>query len=177
MSTVGEFDLLRDARQDVRRFAWAHPPRREAVRLYFNVKRAREEIVRCNLESQRLLTWMFDEHIDFYRAIAANMISNPLLAWELSARWEERNRINTVLARRLSQLCHLPGFTGTLMVGQREGRKPLLHVGISYPCWAFAISTSTEGGTSKDEADDCIILPTEGEQEEEFVEYLDRLVL
>ncbi|PSR78798.1 hypothetical protein PHLCEN_2v7280, partial [Hermanssonia centrifuga] len=133
MSTVGEFDLLRDARQDVRNFAWAHPSRREATRLYFNVKRAHKEIVRCNLEARRLLTYMFNDHVDFYHAVSTNIISNPLLARELSSRWAERDRINTVLARRLAQLSRLSGFTGVLTVGQREGRDHRLVAGIPYP--------------------------------------------
>ncbi|THG94779.1 hypothetical protein EW026_g6755 [Hermanssonia centrifuga] len=159
MSTVGEFDLLRDARQDVRNFAWAHPPRRKATQLYFNVKRAHEEIVRCNLEACRLLTFMFDDHVDFYYAVSTNITCNPLLARELSSRWMERDRINTVLARRLAQLSRMPGFTGVLSVGQREGRNPQLAAGIPYPSWATVTTVNVDDDSGRDDTDDNVIEP------------------
>jgi hypothetical protein len=40
------------------------------------------------VELKRLLTFMLDEHVDFYHAIALQIIINPLLALELQKCWE-----------------------------------------------------------------------------------------
>ncbi|KAI0348762.1 hypothetical protein OH77DRAFT_1515185 [Trametes cingulata] len=41
MVSVGEFDLLREARQDIRSKPWAQASHREAMNVYFDVKRSR----------------------------------------------------------------------------------------------------------------------------------------
>jgi hypothetical protein len=50
MVSLAEFDLLRDTRQDIRQFPWAQPLNREAMNLSFGIKRAKEEILRLNVE-------------------------------------------------------------------------------------------------------------------------------
>ncbi|KAI0349008.1 hypothetical protein OH77DRAFT_1384823, partial [Trametes cingulata] len=69
MVSVGEFDLLRDARQDVRNKPWAKRVHRDAMTCHFNVKRAREEIERLDVEIPRLFSYMIDDHVDYVRAI------------------------------------------------------------------------------------------------------------
>lgn len=86
MATLSEFDLLRDARQDVQSQCWAQPSYRAATRLYFNVRRAKEEIVHMNVELKRVLTGMYDEHENYYTAVSENLFVNPTLAHELSLR-------------------------------------------------------------------------------------------
>ncbi|KAH9947990.1 hypothetical protein B0H21DRAFT_708025 [Amylocystis lapponica] len=44
VDVVGEFDLLRDAQQDIRELPWAQRANRQAMSTYFNVQRAKEEI-------------------------------------------------------------------------------------------------------------------------------------
>ncbi|THG99052.1 hypothetical protein EW026_g3227 [Hermanssonia centrifuga] len=119
----------------------------------------------------------YDGAFEELTMLSANIISNPLLAWELSSRWMERDRINMVLARRLAQLSSMPGFTGVMMVGQREGRNPQLAVGIPYPSWAAVATTNADDDSGKDDTDDNVIEPLSGEQEGDFVEYLDRLAV
>jgi hypothetical protein len=87
-TTLAEFDLLRDSRQDIWQQLWTQPSRHEAMNLYFGIKRAREEIQRLNIEIWRLVTFMIDDHCDFRRAVATNIIVNPTLACELSWQWE-----------------------------------------------------------------------------------------
>ncbi|KAJ7027667.1 hypothetical protein C8F04DRAFT_1266771 [Mycena alexandri] len=138
-ASLAEFDWLRETRQDIRQLPWAQPARREAMVLYFGIKRSEEEKVRLNVEIRRLITSMYDEHIDFYRAIAANLIVNPpLVAHALSRLWEARTRINTSIAKRLLQTSRLPGFTGTLFPGAREGRDASLRDGVPPPPWLVA---------------------------------------
>ncbi|KIY50695.1 hypothetical protein FISHEDRAFT_38695 [Fistulina hepatica ATCC 64428] len=50
MVQLGEFELLRESRGNIQTADWSKPAYREATSLYFSVKRAREEVVRCNVE-------------------------------------------------------------------------------------------------------------------------------
>ncbi|KAJ6463583.1 hypothetical protein DFH09DRAFT_1254717 [Mycena vulgaris] len=119
--SLAEFDWLRETRQDIRALSWAQPARREAGVLHFGILRSKEEMVRCNVEMRRLITSMLDDHIDYYRAISATIISAPDLARELSRQWIFRNRINTSIATRLALTSRLTRFTGSLFPGDREG--------------------------------------------------------
>ncbi|KIY47078.1 hypothetical protein FISHEDRAFT_26895, partial [Fistulina hepatica ATCC 64428] len=69
MVQLGEFELLRESRTNVQSADWSKPAYREATSLYFSVKRAREEVVRCNVEITRQLTFMIDGFNDMRRAI------------------------------------------------------------------------------------------------------------
>ncbi|KAJ7500264.1 hypothetical protein B0H11DRAFT_1714916, partial [Mycena galericulata] len=134
-ASLAEFDWLRETRQDIREQPWAQPARRQAMTLYFGLKRAEEEKVRLNVEICRLITAMLDDHVDYYRAIAANLIVSPILAHTLQAEWSSRTRVNRVIAARLAKTARLAGFTGSLFPGDREGRDPTLRDGIPPPLW------------------------------------------
>jgi hypothetical protein len=103
--------------------------------LHFGIKRAKEEVHRLNVEIVRLLTYLIDEHIDYHRAIATNIIVNPPLAMELQRRWHHASRISASICRRIAQTSKLVGFSGTVFPGQREGRDPNLGDGIRPPSW------------------------------------------
>lgn len=133
--TVADFDLLRDTRSDIRSLPWTEPSRREAVNLYFGIERAREEIVRLNVEIKRLLTFMRDTHADYYRAVAANMIVDRPIAHQLSVEWEYQDRINESIVVRLVQASRLPGFSGSLSFGTRTDRSRTLNTGVPAPAW------------------------------------------
>ena len=47
--------------------------------MYFGIKRAKEEICRLNIEIRRLLTFLYDDYVDHYRAVTAHIIINPRL--------------------------------------------------------------------------------------------------
>src|ERR1700690_2808741 len=79
-ASLAEFDLLRDARQDIRHLPWAQPARREATNLYFKIEGAKAEITRLNVEIRRLLSFMLDDHADYYHAIASQLLINQPLA-------------------------------------------------------------------------------------------------
>ncbi|KAF7369453.1 hypothetical protein MVEN_00274700 [Mycena venus] len=135
MISLAEFDILRDTRQDIRLLPWTQPACREAMVLHFGIKRAKEEVRRLNVEITRLLTYLIDEHIDYYRAIAANIIVNPPLTTELQRRWRHASHISAAICRRISQTSRLVGFSGTVFPGQREDRDPTLSDGIPPPYW------------------------------------------
>ncbi|KAJ7798852.1 hypothetical protein B0H14DRAFT_3492174 [Mycena olivaceomarginata] len=135
MISLAEFDILRDTRQDIRLLPWTQPARREAMVLHFGIKRAKEEVHRLNVEIVCLLTYLIDEHVDYHRAIATNIIVNPPLTMELQRRWHHASRISASICRRIAQTSKLVGFSGTVFPGQREGRDPNLGDGIRPPSW------------------------------------------
>ena len=142
-ATVADFDLLRDTRTDIRYLPWTEPSRREATTFYFGIKRAREEIVRLNVEITRLLTFMFDTHIDYYRAIQRYIIEDPPLARSLSQQWQYQDRINEKVVSKLVQASQLRGFTGKLSIGSRIGRDASFRSGIPPPRWTSLVQSQS----------------------------------
>jgi hypothetical protein len=140
-ATLADFDLLRDTRTDIRRLPWTEPSRREATTYYFGIKRAREEIVRLNVEITRLLTFMFDTHVDYHLAIRRYMTEDPPLATSLTRQWQYEDRINESVVHKLSQTSKLRGFTGTLTIGSRIGRNTAHSIDIPLPRWASLIQS------------------------------------
>lgn len=156
-STLGDFDLLRDSRQDIREQPWTHPARREAMNLYFGIKRAEEEILRLNIEIRRLVTFMIDDHRNYHRTIAAHIIVDPGLAREIAYQWQYRDHINSQIARRLHQTSQLKGFTGSLLPGTREGSDGTSDVDGRLPRWVediFGIVETYEEVVDDDEVVD-----------------------
>ena len=102
-TTLADFDLLCDARQDIHQQLWTQPSRHEAMNLYFGIKQAKEEILQLNVEMWHLITFMIDDHHNFYHVIAANIIVDPTLAHELSCQWEYHGNIHSKIASRLHQ--------------------------------------------------------------------------
>ncbi|KAJ6450440.1 hypothetical protein C8R47DRAFT_1230255 [Mycena vitilis] len=133
---LADFDLLRDTTTDIRNLPWAKPANREAMVLYFGIKRAKEEIHRLNVEIRRTITFMVDDHADYARAIRANQDAAPHLAHELREQLRQRTAINTGIARQFRKTSRLPGFSGTLFPGARVGRDPHLSEAESMPPWA-----------------------------------------
>ncbi|KAG1895322.1 uncharacterized protein F5891DRAFT_960402 [Suillus fuscotomentosus] len=118
-SFLGEFDLLRDSRTDIQDKDWARPAHREATTKYFKLCRAREEIIRLNIEIRRLRTAIHDETIDTSAVIDELLVANPLLAAELKRQWRSRAAINAVHTYRLDQIERLFGFSGISGIGTR----------------------------------------------------------
>ncbi|EKM49342.1 uncharacterized protein PHACADRAFT_188921 [Phanerochaete carnosa HHB-10118-sp] len=99
-----------------------------------------QEINRCHLEIRHLLTFMYDEHVDYCRAISTNLFVNPLLARELSNRWVEYDHVNHAIIGHLRQIAALHGFTGSLESGVHLGRDLTLLHDVSAPAWAVILS-------------------------------------
>jgi hypothetical protein len=104
--------------------------------LYFSIKRAKEEILRLNIEIRCLITFMIDDHRDFYQAVAANILRDPHLASELSHQWEYCQVIHAKIVSHLHQTSYLKGFTGTLLPGVREGHDAEVMAVGGLPGWA-----------------------------------------
>lgn len=120
-SFLGEFDLLRQSRSDIRELNWTKPAHREATVKYFKLCRAYEEIERLNVEVRRLRTSIHDEEMKMTTVISGLLISNPRLSLELQRQWTARAAVNAVHTLRLDQIEFQPGFSGTAGVGVRLG--------------------------------------------------------
>ncbi|KAJ6608007.1 hypothetical protein B0H10DRAFT_1955757 [Mycena sp. CBHHK59/15] len=127
MISLAEFDILHDTRQDIRLLSWTQPAPREAMVLHFGIKRAKEEVRRLNVEITRLLAYLVDKHINYYRAITANIINSSGAGTKLS---HQRSICQTHV-----QTSRLVGFSGTIFPDQREDRDPTLGNGIPPPYW------------------------------------------
>ncbi|OAX32642.1 hypothetical protein K503DRAFT_852090 [Rhizopogon vinicolor AM-OR11-026] len=114
---LGEFDLLRHSRTDVRELDWTKPAHREAATKYFKLLRAQEEVTRLNVEVRRLRTFIHNEEMETKKVIKCLQSSNPPLALELQRQWQSRSAINSFHIFRLNQIEALPGFSGMRGVG------------------------------------------------------------
>lgn len=121
-SFLGQFDLLRDARQDVRAKTWATPAGRHAMDTFYKNLRADEEITRCTLEARRLLTYMQDEERYLKAAYLFHRDENPDIAYQIRRRLRYRKRLHEEHRRRIEAIRRLPGYDGSkLVVGERAG--------------------------------------------------------
>ncbi|KAJ7585533.1 hypothetical protein C8J56DRAFT_1052837 [Mycena floridula] len=117
---LSEFELLRDARQDTRNRPWAKPAGRALQHQHFKILRAREEIVRCNVEISRLWTHMLDEKAYLECCESEVRATDPALAYQICQYRQERGRCDATHVKRLTALAKIPGFTGSLTAGKRR---------------------------------------------------------
>jgi hypothetical protein len=111
------------------------PSRREATTYYFGIKRAHEEIIHLNVEITCLLTFMLNNHVDYYHTIRKQILTNPSLARSLSMEWEYQDRIHKSIVLKLVQTSRLPGFSGSLSLGCHLGHDPALRTDVPLPQW------------------------------------------
>ncbi|KAG1893995.1 uncharacterized protein F5891DRAFT_1131069 [Suillus fuscotomentosus] len=116
-SFLGEFDLLRHSRTDIRDVEWTTPAHWEATVKYFKLQCAREEIQCLNIEICRLRTAIHDEETKTIATIDQLLITNSLLAMELRRRWQARATVNAVHLYRLSRIESQPAFSGRCGIG------------------------------------------------------------
>ncbi|KAG1850888.1 hypothetical protein F4604DRAFT_1686992 [Suillus subluteus] len=111
-AVLGEFDLLKYSRHEILTKPWTNPTHHEMAVKHFKVLRAREEIIRLNVEICRLQAWVVTEDADMERVAADLESTNGPLAAELQMLARCRRRINTVHRDRLKRIYHLEGYTG-----------------------------------------------------------------
>lgn len=116
-ASLADFDLLRDARQDIRNRPWASHASRRLTNQYFKLLRAEEDITRLNTEIPRVITHLHDE--DRFLASKAQEVeeTNPHLAHYIRQYRLERTRFNAVHFQRFNKLASHPQFSGSLTPG------------------------------------------------------------
>ncbi|KAG6373647.1 hypothetical protein JVT61DRAFT_6310 [Boletus reticuloceps] len=123
-TSLGEFDLLRHTRDDVRDRIWAKPAVREATAKFFKLCRAKEEIIRLNVEIRRLRTAIHDEEEEVSRTIASMHEVQPLLAAELRRRHQTRAAVNAIHLYRLNLIEEQYGLARRGEIGTRATLTP-----------------------------------------------------
>ncbi|KAK7689644.1 hypothetical protein QCA50_007437 [Cerrena zonata] len=118
---IEEFALLQDTRNDIRHKPWAKPLYREVFRLRHRIARAKEEILRCNVETRRLYTSIHDHDLLFKDTLAKLKSDESSLYGAVRDFVIRRTRINLALLARVQQISTLDGFTGDISVGVRVG--------------------------------------------------------
>lgn len=115
-----EFNLLRNTRHDISKAPWADPVIRETIKRFFRVRRAHEEIQRCNVEIRRLFTSIHDEaqqHSNTLRLLTEQ--KNPVLG-AVNEYCTRRRRVNALLLGQIQQVFDLDGFIGDRTLGRRK---------------------------------------------------------
>lgn len=111
-ASLGDFDLLRYSRNEILSKPWTRPTNREISTKYYKVLRAREEIIRCNVEIRRLADWVdLEDELLAHTALSISE-TNPVLGLELRQLYDKQFRINNVHRVRLQSIRELDGYTG-----------------------------------------------------------------
>jgi hypothetical protein len=164
MATLADFDLLRDTKNNILTESWTKPEVREAMALHFQLKRAREEVHRLNIEIQRQCTYMQDEYLIYDATIDRlereaevaldniNACGLRNLAACLRSEQEYQSIIYSHVTYHLLKASKLRGFSGTLKPGQRKmfpcNSEATLQ---SLPKWILQLQDKTPGITERDE--------------------------
>jgi len=122
---LSDFDLLRDTRQDIRKRPWATPAGRLAMDGYFKLLRAKEEIVRLNVEIPRLATYMRDEEAYLQVKEEEVRAANPALACQIRLHRMEKSRYIEHHTAVLNDITSLKGYSGGPLFGTRRKATPL----------------------------------------------------
>lgn len=112
---ISEFDLLKLAysqHPEILSKPWTVPGNREVAAKYFKILRAREEIVRLNVEVRRLRTAISDGDTRLRSCISRLHNSDPDLSAEIEEIHRDRLRVDAVHQVRLDCIESLVGFSG-----------------------------------------------------------------
>jgi hypothetical protein len=115
---LSDFDLLREGREDIRDEPWALPAGRVAMDQHYKLLRADEEIVRLNIEVQRLVTYMADEEAFLvHHEERLRTEGEDALAYQVQLLRMERGRFSAQHMGRLVKLSKEAGFSGCISPG------------------------------------------------------------
>jgi hypothetical protein len=118
---IEEFSLLRDTHQDIRSKPWAQPVIREMMKRAQRIARAHEEVIRCNVELQRLQTWIRDEDTVFTTVLEQLKSGGQPIYYPVMDFCTRRRRVNMEILLRIMQTQALEGFTGSTTLGTKKG--------------------------------------------------------
>lgn len=119
---VEQYAILRNLDVDASEKPWVQPVYREILKTRRRIVRAKEEILRCNVEARRLYTSIHDEAALFQKTLKQlRLDQNPILP-VMTSFIHRRTGVNKTLLKRLRQIHALPGFSGDPSRGIRIGR-------------------------------------------------------
>jgi hypothetical protein len=170
LTCLSDFKLLQETRADILTQKWAQPQIREATTHSLRVLRAREELIRIQVEARRFQTWMRDDihHIEHTLPIL-EMADSPLVHI-LRRRLDHQTSINAVnytFIRRIEQHHFFSGISGP---GSRKKGADLTGFTVRP---TPHVPENPETSTSNDESDND--LDDVGEELADLAEGLDRI--
>ncbi|THU89589.1 hypothetical protein K435DRAFT_821344 [Dendrothele bispora CBS 962.96] len=118
-SFLNQFNILQDTKHSLFDKPWSKPIIRELMKKHRQVLRAKEEIIRCNVELRRLHTSIVDEDRQFsdvLKKVGPTPMYGPVAEYI-----QHRRHINQYLMERIRQTYDLEGFSGTPRPGVRKG--------------------------------------------------------
>lgn len=116
---LDEFHLLRDTRNDLRSKRWAQPIFRNLMKVRHRLARAKEELIRCNVEVRRLHTSIRDEQLHFDATLAN--LTGTVIHGAVQDFARRRFNVNQMLLDRISSIYKLQEFSGISTCGVRAG--------------------------------------------------------
>jgi hypothetical protein len=148
MTSIADFHLLGETRDDIRNARWTHHDAREATWLYFRVKQAREEVERLNVEMKRQITYMIEEHTLYSQVYAQIRKQNFYLATYLDKERKHRDEIFAHVTNYILKTSCLQGFTGSLGAGKWTGLMT-----DKQPTWLQKLLGEESGGDEHNDKD------------------------
>ncbi|KAG9087653.1 hypothetical protein FS749_002765 [Ceratobasidium sp. UAMH 11750] len=150
------FDFLKYSEHGDQNAEWRRPVNRRCVELWQKLERAKEEVIRLNVEIRRVYTHIRDE--DRFLALQYDRLksSDPNLAHILYTRIQLTLRVNQVIKQDLEAISKLKGFTGDLTFGVRAGTFGCESSESPAASHEFVPQADTTAGASGDKADDVL---------------------
>ena len=109
---IEQYAMLRASNTDLSSKHWSQPVYREILKCRRRIARAQEEIVRCNVETRRLHTSIYDYTSHFKKTARKLKDENSPMYAAVSALILRQNRMHKALLKRVHQIYGLVGFTG-----------------------------------------------------------------
>lgn len=119
---LADFDILRDPEGNAAMREWATPAARQLMDSFFKLRRAKEEIIRLNIEIRRFVTYLQDEKAFLLKRESEIMVNDPVLAFFVRRYRLRRGRFDEMHKKRFVEMKKKlgPRFTGTLTPGIRK---------------------------------------------------------
>jgi hypothetical protein len=114
---LANFDFLKYSEHGAQDAEWSRPVNRRCVEVWQKIERAKEEVVRLNVEIRRVRTHIRDEEEFLSRRYDAIKTLQPDLAHALLTRMRLTVRMNERIRRDIEAISKLKGFTGDLGFG------------------------------------------------------------
>lgn len=114
---LSEFDLLRDSRNQIRDKPWAIPSVRIIIDQYFRLVRAKEEVIRLNIEMRRTRTWIRDEEAAMKSTLEHLRTDDADLAYQVQIRLRARSLVHIRILKQFKEVEGFIGFTGIKTCG------------------------------------------------------------
>lgn len=119
-SFIDEFALLQDSRGKICEQPWAKPTGREMLKRMCRVRRAKEQLVRCYVEANRLYTSILDKQYMFAQVLD-NLLRGTPLRSAVADFVERRVNVNLRHLVCLERATKHPAFPGDLKRSRWKG--------------------------------------------------------